>query len=139
MFELYNDTLKEKIEQEIKNLTPEEVHEITKDALREYLRSPDVMKDILFERNGPYSCSKDRPTPALIEMIKKIADNIDDDYFNDIAKGFTHYLKNNYDKIVKNLIEASIIEKLREIIVYSDTFERNVTEFISRDREMNRN
>ena len=138
MFELYNDTLKEKIEQEIKNLTPEEVHEITKDALREYLKSPDVMKNILFE-SGPYSYSKDKPTPALKEIIKKIADNIDDDYFNDIAKGLTHYLKNNYDKIIKELIEASIIEKLRELVVYSGTFERHVVDIISRDREMNRN
>ena len=138
MFELYNDTLKEKIEQEIKNLTPEEVHEITKDALREYLKSPDVMKNILFE-SGPYSYSKDIPTPALKGITTQIADNIDDDYFNDIAKGFVHYLKNNYDKIIKNLIESSIIEKLREIVVYSDVFERSVTEFISRDREMNRN
>ena len=138
MFEFCNDTLKAKIEEEVKNLTPEEVHEITKDALREYLKNPDVMKNILFE-SSPYSYSKDKPTPALKEITKKIADNIDDDYFNDIAKGFVHYLKNNYDKIVKNLIEASIVEKLREIVVYSDIFERNVTEFISRDREMNRN
>lgn len=138
MFEFCNDALKARIEEEIKNLTPEEVHEITKDALREYLKNPDVMQNILFER-GPYSYSKDKPTPALKEITKKIADNIDDDYFNDIAKGFVHYLKNNYDKIVKNLIEASIIEKLREIVVYSDTFERKVTEFISRDREMNGN
>lgn len=138
MFEFCNDALKAKIEEEVKNLTPEEVHEITKDALREYLKNPDVMQNILFER-GPYSYSKDKPTPALKEITKKIADNIDDDYFNDIAKGFVHYLKNNYDKIIKNLIEASIIEKLREIVVYSDTFERKATEFISRDREMNRN
>lgn len=138
MFEFCNDTLKAKIEEEVKNLTPEEVHEITKDALKEYLKNPDVMQNILFER-GPYSYSKDKPTPVLKEITKKIADNIDDDYFNDIAKGFVHYLKNNYDKIVKNLIEASIIEKLREIVVYSDIFERSVTEFISRDREMNRN
>lgn len=134
MLEFCNDALKARIEDEIKNLTPEEVHEITKDALREYLKNPDVMTNILFEKSGPYSCSKDKPTPALKEITKKIADNIDDDYFNDIAKGFVHYLKNNYDKIVKNLIEASIIEKLREIVVYSDAFERNVTEFISRDR-----
>lgn len=138
MFELCNDVLKARIEDEIKNLTPEEVHEITKDALREYLKNPDVMKNILFE-NSPYSYSKDKPTQALKEITKKITDNIDDDYFNDIAKGFVHYLKNNYDKIIKNLIEASIIEKLRETVIYSDAFKMNVTEFISRDREMNGN
>lgn len=138
MFEFCNDALKARIEDEIKNLTPEEVHEITKDALREYLKSPDVMKNILFE-NGPYSYSKDKPTPVLKEITKKIADNIDDDYFNDIAKGFTHYLKNNYDKIIKELIEASIIEKLRELVVNSGTFERHVVDIISRDRAMNGN
>lgn len=138
MFEFCNDALKARIEDEIKNLTPEEVHEITKDALREYLKSPDVMKNILFE-SGPYSYSKDKPTPALKEITKKIADNIDDDYFNDIAKGFTHYLRNNYDKIIKELIEASIIEKLRELVVNSGTFERNVVDIISRDRAMNGN
>ena len=136
MFEFCNDALKARIEDEIKNLTQEEVHEITKDALKEYLKNPDVIKDILFERSL-YSYSTYNPSAALKSMIAKMVDGMNDEYLNTIANEFVEYLKNNYDKILRELIESSIAEKLRETIIQSDQFYQSIRLVIAKERNDN--
>ena len=126
MFEFCNDTLKAKIEEEVKNLTPKEVHEITKDALREYLRSPDVMQNILFDQNRGYY-----PSSILVSIMEKVTSCIDDEYFNSIASSFASYLKENHKVIVRELIDKAITNKIREIILSSDEFEQMVSHIVA--------
>lgn len=126
MFELCNDVLKARIEDEIKNLTPEEVHEITKDALKEYLKNPDVMQNILFDQNRGYY-----PSSILVSIMEKVTSCIDDEYFNSIALSFANYLKENHKVIVRELIDKAITNKIREIILSSNEFEQMVSHIVA--------
>lgn len=133
MFEFCNDTLKAKIEEEVKNLTPEEVHEITKDALREYLKNPDVMQNILFDQNRGYY-----PSSILVSIMEKVTSCIDDEYFNSIASSFAHYLKENHKVIARELIDKAITNKIREIILSSNEFEQMVSHIVAMNELSNK-
>lgn len=130
-----SNIIRDNIKSEINKFSPEEIHEIAKGGLKDYLKNPNAMKDILFEPT-PYSYTYN-PSPILKSMMKQVVENSDDKYFHEIAKEFVDYLKNNYDKIIKELINVAIIEKIRETIVHSNQFECAVTNILN--REMNGN
>lgn len=101
---------KEIIDKELKAFTPEELHDIVKEMIKEYLKDNDVIKALFVQKKfSSYSSNDIEAT----DFLKKIVNTIDlSEGCEEIKDSMVDVIKNDAKGIVTDLFAKSISRSL---------------------------
>lgn len=120
---------KDVLENELKAFSKEELKEIIKTCMVEYLNNSDVLKDLFIVRNvSRFGYDRDEPTEILKQAASKI--DISEDC-KDIVDSMIKNVKENHTKILENLLLNLLINGITDDYNFKCTLERSVHEIIN--------
>lgn len=105
-----NETkFKEVLENELKAFSKEELHEILRDCLIEYLRKEDVIEKLIYRTQCRYDTHKE-PSDLLIQAAKTIDLS---PAFEEIREKMVKDLKENY----RDILESALLKAIQSTMI----------------------
>ena len=126
-----DDTFKQIVEQEIGNIPSEKLQEIIVDALKGYFSANDYKNArflIYKEGNDYYGSRREYPT----EFTNKIINNCDYSKLQDIVDKAIEELKNNYDRILRDLLGEMLAKGLTEKYLFQTSLQEAINKELYR-------
>ena len=113
---------KEVIEKELNAFSKEELHSIVRDCIVEALKNNEVLKKLFIRTDyNRYGNLEQEPTSLVVEAAKNI--NLHPAFY-DIQETMINELKNNYDKLLQQVMLQMMVEGL----FYGSNFKNNLEE-----------
>lgn len=134
--EVGEERFKEVLEKELEAFTPEELHDICKEALVRQLADPNVFASLFVEdRRDPYSYSqKYYANDILKEAAKQISFQ---ETFDELQDSIVGYIKEHHMEILHDLAISMFMNGLTHATAYNEAFRDRISEMFKSMRTIN--
>ena len=134
--EVGEERFKEVLEKELEAFTPEELHDICKEALVRQLADPNVFASLFVEdRRDPYSYSqKYYANDILKEAAKQISFQ---ETFGELQDSIVSYIKEHHMEILHDLAISMFMNGLTQATAYNEAFRDRIAEMFRVTRNAN--
>lgn len=128
-----DETFSKILSKGVESLDENEIKDITTNAIKTYMKENDNLMEKIFlqEIDTPYYSSTKKYEPT--GLLRNIVADLDYPVFQDMINECCDYLKNNYRKLIEDMIVSFMLKGLTQDYEFKDSLEKSMREIMTRN------